>query len=255
MKLREIPIKELKISRTNMRSGGKAPDVSDILESIRQNGILQSVLVRKEGKQYGVVAGRRRLFASRIIAQEMKKQTGKVVKLPCIVLESGDNAKAIEASLMENIGRLPTTEIEQFIAFGKLSKQGRSVDEIATHFGVTPLKVNRILALSKLKSELLHLYGEDKINVATIRALTLASEDKQTEWLTMYQDDEAREPNGDSLKSWLTGAGSGKGEPEWAKKTKQGRMNREAGMVATSVLRDGDRGGSGQGPNLKQDEE
>ncbi len=201
MKLKEIPIKELKISRTNMRSGAKAPDVSDILESIRQNGILQSVLVRKEGKRYGVVAGRRRLFASRIIA----KETGKVVKLPCIVLESGDNAKAIEASLMENLGRLPTTEIEQFSAFGSLSKQGRSVDEIATHFGVTPLKVNRILALSKLKSELLHLYGDDKINVPTIRALTLASEDKQTEWLTMYHDEDAREPNGASLKSWLTG--------------------------------------------------
>ncbi len=55
------------------------------------------------------------------------------------------------------------------------------------------------------------------------------------------------------------GAGSSKSEPDWAQKTrkqtKQGRMNREAGMVATSVLRDGDRGGSGQGPNLKQDEE
>ncbi|PHR58274.1 MAG: P-type conjugative transfer protein TrbL [Robiginitomaculum sp.] len=52
-----------------------------------------------------------------------------------------------------------------------------------------------------------------------------------------------------------TGADSKTSEPDWAKKTKQGRMNREAGMVATSVLRDGDRGGSGQGPNLKQDEE
>ena len=50
MKLKEIPIGQLKISRSNMRHGGKAPDVSDILPSIRENGVQQSMLVRKEGK-------------------------------------------------------------------------------------------------------------------------------------------------------------------------------------------------------------
>lgn len=43
--------------------------------------------------------------------------------------------------------------------------------------------------------------------------------------------------------------------PEWARTVRRERMQRDAGLAATSALRDGDRGGSGEGPRLKQDEE
>lgn len=201
MKLKTIPISELKISRLNMRHGGKAPDVSDILPSIREKGVRQSLLVRKEGKSYGVVAGRRRLFALRKVA----KETGKDIKAPCGILEEGDDATAIEASIIENIARLPATEMEQYDAFGRLAKAGRSVADIAEYFGVTALKVKRILALSDLNDEIRQLYADDKIKVPTIRALTLATSEQQTTWLALYHNEDEYEPHGDQLKSWLTG--------------------------------------------------
>ncbi len=201
MKLKEIPIGQLKISRSNMRHGGKAPDVSDILPSIRENGVQQSMLVRKEGKGYGVVAGRRRLFALRIVA----KETGKNLKAPCGILEDGDNSVAIEASIIENIARLPATEMEQYEAFGRLRKSGRSVEDIAAYFGVTEIKVKRILALSELSPEIRDLYANEKIRVSTIRALTLATPEQQAAWLVLFNDEEEYVPHGDDLKAWLTG--------------------------------------------------
>ena len=44
-------------------------------------------------------------------------------------------------------------------------------------------------------------------------------------------------------------------QPDWAKKANRNQLQRDAGLAATSALRDGDRGGSGDGPRLKQDEE
>ena len=68
--LRHIPLDELRISKLNMRHSRKKPDVSDILPSIRESGLRQTLLVRREGKYYGVIAGRRRFFALKEIAKE-----------------------------------------------------------------------------------------------------------------------------------------------------------------------------------------
>lgn len=45
------------------------------------------------------------------------------------------------------------------------------------------------------------------------------------------------------------------GQPDWARKAHRNQMQRDAGIAATSAMRDGDRGGSGDGPRLRQDEE
>ncbi len=55
MKLKEIPISDLKISRLNMRHGGKAPDVSDILPSIRENGLFDVAELRIGEKDQTIV--------------------------------------------------------------------------------------------------------------------------------------------------------------------------------------------------------
>jgi len=144
--LKHIPLTELKVSKLNMRHGRKIPDVSDILPSIRQSGIRQTLLVRREGDQYGVIAGRRRFFALQTIA----KESGEVPLVPCAIMAEDDAATAIEASVIENVGRLPATEMEQYPAFTRLNAKGRTVDEIANYFGVTALPVRRVKALASL---------------------------------------------------------------------------------------------------------
>ena len=70
MELQHIPLNQLKVSALNMRHARKAPDVSDILPSVRARGIQQPLLVRKNGKGYEIVAGRRRFFSLKAIVKE-----------------------------------------------------------------------------------------------------------------------------------------------------------------------------------------
>ncbi|MEM0984836.1 MAG: ParB/RepB/Spo0J family partition protein [Pseudomonadota bacterium] len=199
--LKSIPLDQLKISKLNMRHSRKKPDVSDILPSIRESGIRQTLLVRAEGDHYGVVAGRRRYFALKAI----EKETGKTPKVPCAIMAEEDTASAIAASVIENVGRLPASEMEQYTAFKRLHDEGRAVDEIATFFGVTELLVRRVLALASLSDPIRKLYAEDEIDRETIRALTLATEDQQAEWLMLYKSEDEREPRGRNCKAWITG--------------------------------------------------
>ncbi len=201
MKLSNIPIDQLHVSKLNMRHGRKRPDIDDIYPSVRDDGVFQTLLVRKEGKTYGVIAGRRRLFALRKLA----KETGKTPTAPCGIMDKGDDPRALEASLLENIARLPAGEFQQYDAFARLAAGGKSPDDIAETFGVTPLKVRRILALANLKPEIKALYEDEKIAVPTLRAMTLASEEQQDMWLTLFNSEEEYAPEGERLKAWLTG--------------------------------------------------
>ena len=199
--LKHIPLTELRISKLNMRHGRKKPDVSDILPSIKAGGIRQTLLVRREGKHYGVIAGRRRFFALQAIAQE----TGETSLVPCAIMSEKDAASAIEASVIENVGRLPATEMEQYTAFKRLHEEGRGIDDIATYFGVTELLVRRVLALASLSAPVRKLYAQDEIDRETIRALTLATDEQQAEWLRMFETENERAPMGRNCKAWVTG--------------------------------------------------
>lgn len=195
-----LPLSRLGISKLNMRHGRKAPDVSDILQSIREKGIRQTLLVRREGEGYGIVAGRRRYFA----LSEIAKETGTDPLVPCAVMAEDDAASAIEASLIENIARLPATEMEQFTAFRKLHHEGRTVEEIAVTFGVTEMSVRRVLALAALSAPIRKLYADEKIDRETIRALTLATRVQQAEWLKLWSSGGSA-PTGRDCRAWVTG--------------------------------------------------
>ena len=196
-----IELSKLSISKLNMRHGRKAPDVSDILPSIREKGIRQTLLVRREADGYGIVAGRRRFFA----LQQIAKETGSDPLVPCAVMTEGDAASAIEASIIENVARLPATEMEQYTAFRKLHDEGRTVEEIAGFFGVTDLNVRRVLALAGLSAPIRKLYADEQIDRETIRALTLATPAQQADWLKLWNSETARAPMARACRAWITG--------------------------------------------------
>ena len=114
---RFLSIDDMHVSRLNMRHGKKAPNIDDIYPSVLKRGVQQSLLVRKEGKGWGVIAGRRRFFA----LKKKAKATGEAVKAPCLIMQSGDVKAAREASLLENVARLPASTTERFAAFKDLA--------------------------------------------------------------------------------------------------------------------------------------
>lgn len=201
MELSHIPLYQLKVSALNMRHARKAPDVSDILPSIRARGIQQPLLVRKNGKGYEIVAGRRRFFSLKNIA----KEGGEVAPVPCAVMAEGDDAAALEASLIENTARLDPDEVARWETFARLVKEGRTVKDIAVTFGVNEIMVKRSLALGNLLTAIREAYRAEEIDAQTMRQLTLASETQQSEWLKLWSDPEQHAPRGWQLKQWLFG--------------------------------------------------
>lgn len=197
---------KLSVSKTNMRYSKKAPDVADLLPTVRKRGIIQTLLVRPaaEAGQFEIVAGARRFHAARIIAAE----TGEPEPLPCRILAETDDAAAIEASMIENLSRLDADEVTQWETFTRLVRQGRDVADIAATFGLPDLTIARVLALGNLLPRIRHLYAAEKIDRTTVRHLTLASKHQQRSWLALFDDPEGYAPTGHQLKAWLFGGQS-----------------------------------------------
>ncbi|WP_306257362.1 ParB N-terminal domain-containing protein [Pararhizobium sp. IMCC21322] len=198
MELQHIDLSQLKTTKLNVRKIG-AKEIDDLVPSIQSLGIIQPLLVRANCEGFEVVAGQRRFHALSKIAESEA-----VEPVPCIIMQEGDDAKAIEASLAENIARLPMREIDQYKAFSALSKKGTGVEDIAAQFGITDRQVKQRLALGNLYAPILTAYEKQEIGVDTIRSLTLATPKQQKAWWQLFKSDEYA-PQFHALKAWLFG--------------------------------------------------
>jgi ParB family transcriptional regulator, chromosome partitioning protein len=201
MQLEHIELKELRVSKCNMRYRDPPPDVSDILPSVRARGILEPLVVRAEDGHFGVVAGRRRYFS----AKAVKEECGEIAPIPCAIMEEGDDAAAIEASLLENVARRDPDPMREYETFVRLIKEGRTVDGIAATLGLTPTQVKQRLALGNLLPKIRDAYRAEEIDDETVRHLTMASPAQQKKWLRLFSDPKQYAPRGTQLKQWLFG--------------------------------------------------
>ncbi|MDQ1158913.1 ParB family chromosome partitioning protein [Sphingomonas sp. SORGH_AS 950] len=206
MELANIDLGKLFVSKTNMRHADKTPDVSDILPTVQARGIIVPLIVRRgddEGRpdSFAIIAGARRFRAATLAAEE----SGEADPVPCAIMAPGDDAAALEASLIENIARLDPDEVTQWTTFTRLVKEGRSVEQIGQTFGLTDLYVRRILALGNLLPRIRDLYRAEKIDAASVRHLTLATKAQQKRWLALFDSEDDYCPTGPQLKSWVCG--------------------------------------------------
>ncbi len=205
MNLDHIELTNLRLSPLNVRKNGiKHSD--NLVVSIANMGLLQPLLVRandsgSSGEDFEIIAGQRRFNA----CQTLEAEGNGIGAVPCIIMQDGDDAAAIEASLAENIARLPMDEIDQYQAFSALLEQGRSIDDIASHFGVTQRLVQQRLAISNLFNPILKAYRNEDIKPSTLRILTMATTRQQKAWWKLHKDEQSYAPLGNSLKSWLFG--------------------------------------------------
>jgi ParB family chromosome partitioning protein len=207
MKLDFIPLDKLTVAKVNMRAKGRDPDVSDIQPSIAKRGVIVPLLVRERAEAdaaaipFEILAGRRRFTAVGNIVRD----GGTAMQLPCAILDEGDDADAIEASMLENLARVAPDEVTQWEAFAKLVKAGRKPEEIAADFAFEVRTVERILALGNLIPRIRSLYRHGEIDQTTVKQLTLATKSQQTAWLALFDDKDANCPKGFRIRDWLFG--------------------------------------------------
>ncbi len=158
-KIIEVDIDDLGIDECNIR-GGKWEYDEELIQSIRENGILEPLLVRpadpKSGFKYGIICGSRRYNAA--------IEAG-LTKVPCIVKQV-DDVTAIGLSIMENKHR---KDIPAWIYFEKIKKMNEllggmktteKVKMIMAKTGFSKSTVYDYLALTELPEETIELMKE-----------------------------------------------------------------------------------------------
>lgn len=139
----KIPIMNIKESKFQMRRKITPETLKDLVESIKEKGIIEPVIVRPINEGYEIIAGHRRFLAA--------KEAG-LMEIPCIVKEVSDT-EAAEISIIENIQRENLNPIEEAIAIKRLIDDfNLTHEEVAKKIGKSRVYVTNLLRLLKLPS-------------------------------------------------------------------------------------------------------
>lgn len=144
--------------------------LADLVESIKQYGIIQPLIVTKNGGEYELVAGERRLRAS-IIAG--------LAQVPVIVREAGEQRK-LELAIIENVQREDLNPIETAFAYQKLIDEFNiSQEEVAKKVGKARSTVANCLRLLALPEEIRRGLAQKKISEAHAKYLMSLEDEMQ----------------------------------------------------------------------------
>lgn len=147
-------------------------DIERLSESIRKNGIIQPLTVRRNGDAYELIAGERRLRAAK---------TARLRQVPCIIMEADEQNSAV-ISLLENIQRSQLDFLEEAKAIQRLIRcYSMKQEDIARSLGMSQSAVSNLLRILKLEPEALEILSENGFTQRHARALLKLSGEKQIE--------------------------------------------------------------------------
>lgn len=146
-------------------------ELENLAQSIRENGILQPITVRKrEDKKYELVSGERRLRAARLVG---------MVKIPSIVINIDDKNSAM-FSIIENLQRQSLNFFEEAEAIEKLvGEYAMSREEVALKLGLAPSTVSNKLRILRLPEEMRFELARAGLTESHARALLMLEDDNQ----------------------------------------------------------------------------
>ncbi|NWG70297.1 MAG: ParB N-terminal domain-containing protein [Parvularculaceae bacterium] len=194
---REIPLDKLVLSQSNVRQIKAGVSIEELAEDIARRTLLQGLTVRAvldetgaETGIYDVPAGGRRLRALQLLVSQ--KRLASDAPIPCVIRTDG---LAEEDSLAENIQRAPLHPLDQFRAFKTLREKGKSEEEIAAAFFVSPTIVKQRLKLAAVSPQLLDLYADDGLTLEQLMAFTVNPDhQRQVEVWAALRNGYNREP-------------------------------------------------------------
>ncbi len=136
--------------------------LNDLIQSIRDKGLIQPILVRKKDSHFELIAGERRYRAAQAAGLE---------KIPAIVKDV-DDSEALSISLIENIQREELNPIEEARAFQRLiDEHGFSHDDVAKAVGKERATITNALRLLGLPSRAQKMVADGHISMGHARAL------------------------------------------------------------------------------------
>jgi ParB family transcriptional regulator, chromosome partitioning protein len=139
--------------------------LGELAESIRANGVIQPILVRRLGDRFQIIAGERRWRAARLAG---------LARVPIVVRDvpSGDERALLQLALIENIQREDLNPIEAALAYRRLADDFHlKQEEIAAAVGKDRASVANYLRLLKLPDEIRSEIASGRLSMGHARAL------------------------------------------------------------------------------------
>lgn len=160
--LRTLPISQLKPGRYQPRTHFDETALDELAESIRNQGLMQPILVRADGPQYEIIAGERRWRAA---------QRAGLAEVPVLIKDVREEAVAAMA-LIENIQREDLNAIEQAHGLQRLIQEfGMTHDQVAQSVGKSRAAVSNLLRLLNLSKPVQDMLTAGLIEMGHARAL------------------------------------------------------------------------------------
>lgn len=174
---RELLIDEISPNRFQPRKYFDNDKLEELVTSIRENGILQPVVVQKSETGYELIVGERRWRASKKVGLK---------KIPAVIRDVS-NAQALELAIIENIHRQDLNPIEEAEAYARLAEEFAMTQEmIAKKAGKSRAGVANTLRLLKLPRNIKENLISGKLSMGHARALLGLDNTGQIQ--AMYKD-------------------------------------------------------------------
>jgi ParB family transcriptional regulator, chromosome partitioning protein len=166
-----VPLNKIRPTAMQPRKEFSEEALRELADSIREQGIVQPLIVRERGGFFELIAGERRWRASQLI---------NLPEVPVIVREADDRS-VLELALIENLQRENLNALEEALGYAQLAEQFQlTQEEIAVKVGKSRAAVANATRLLKLPSSVQSLVREGKISVGHAKViLGLADEKNQ----------------------------------------------------------------------------
>lgn len=136
--------------------------LAELADSIRQNGVLQPILVRRKGQKYEIVAGERRYQASKLAGLK---------EIPAVVREIDDD-KVFQLALIENLQRSDLSPIEEAKGYKQLlMSRSLTQEELAKILSKSRSAIANTLRLMDLPVEVQHMMEQGLLTAGHARAI------------------------------------------------------------------------------------
>lgn len=163
----DLPVSQIRPNPYQPRKLFDPQALEELADSIREHGVFTPVLVKKSIQGYELIAGERRLRASRLAGQET---------IPAIIVDF-DDQQMMEISLLENIQRENLNVIEEARAYDQLIRTLHYTQEqLAVRVGKSREHVTNLLRLLKLPEDVMQLVIDKKLSMGHARALLALKE-------------------------------------------------------------------------------
>lgn len=167
-----IKLNMVEPNREQPRKYFEEDSLLELADSIKQYGVLQPLLVRKQKDYYEIIAGERRWRAAKLAG---------IKEIPVIIKEYTEQ-EVVEIALIENIQRENLNPIEEAMAFKKLLTEFHlKQDEVAERVSKSRTAVTNSMRLLKLNEKVQQMIIDDMISTGHARAL-LAIDDQEQQY-------------------------------------------------------------------------